>query len=74
MKTLKFQTNVKCGGCVATITPFLNQEKGIARWNVDLASPQRILAVETEEMKADQISEVMKAAGYQAELIDSENI
>lgn len=70
MKTLKFQTNVKCGGCVATITPFLNQEKGIASWNVDLASPQRILAVETEELTSGEIVEVMKKAGYQASPIE----
>ncbi len=70
MKTLKFQTNVKCGGCVATITPFLNQEKGIANWNVDLASPQRILAVETEELTSGEIVEVMKKAGYLASPIE----
>ena len=70
MKTLKFQTNVKCGGCVATITPFLNQEKGIANWNVDLASPQRILAVETEELTSGEIVEVMKKAGYLANPIE----
>ena len=70
MKTLKFQTNVKCGGCVATITPFLNQEKGIANWNVDLATPQRILAVETEELTSGEIIEVMKKAGYQASPIE----
>lgn len=70
MKTLKFQTNVKCGGCVATITPFLNQEKGIANWNVDLASPQRILAVETEELNSGEIVEVMKKAGYVANPIE----
>ena len=70
MKTLKFQTNVKCGGCVATITPFLNQEKGIASWNVDLASPQRILAVETDELSSGEIVEVMKKAGYQASPIE----
>ena len=70
MKTLKFQTNVKCGGCVATITPFLNQEKGIANWNVDLISPQRILAIETEELSSGAIVEVLKKAGYVANPIE----
>ena len=70
MKTLKFQTNVKCGGCVATITPFLNQEKGIVNWNVDLASPQRILAVDTDELTSGEIVEVMKKAGYVASPIE----
>ncbi len=72
MKTLKFKTNVKCGGCVATITPFLNSEKGIARWSVDTASPQRILTVETAGLSAGEVVEILKKAGYQAELIASD--
>ncbi len=72
MKTLKFKTNVKCGGCVATITPFLNQEKGIANWNVDLTDPMRILTVKTEQISAEEITAVLKTAGYQAELISAE--
>jgi hypothetical protein len=27
MKTLKFKTNINCGGCLAKVTPFLNEEK-----------------------------------------------
>lgn len=69
MKTFKFQTNVKCGGCIATVTPFLNQEKGIAKWEVDLSSPQRIMTVETEELDSDDIVAVMQKAGYVANLL-----
>ncbi len=70
MRTLKFQTNVKCGGCIATVTPFLNQEKGITKWSVDLSSPQRIMTIETEELSSDEIVEIMKKAGYQASPIE----
>ncbi len=69
MKTLKFQTNVKCGGCVATITPHLNQEQGILNWNVDTTNPQRILTVETEMLSSEEIVALMNKAGYQAEPI-----
>ncbi len=69
MKTLKFKTNIKCGGCVATITPFLNNEKGVARWSVDTTSPQKILTVETAGLSAGEIVGILKKAGYQAELL-----
>ena len=69
MNTLKFRTNVKCGGCIATVTPHLNKLKGIVSWNVDTADPLRILTVETEEISAETIVLVMKNAGYQADLI-----
>ncbi len=72
MNTLKFKTNVKCGGCIATVTPHLNQLKGIISWNVDTIDPLKIMTVETEEISAEEITSVMKTAGYQAELILSE--
>jgi len=72
MNTLKFKTNVNCGGCIATVTPHLNQVKGIIRWKVDTSTPLKILTVETEGLNPDEITATMKIAGYQAELIQSE--
>ena len=72
MYTLKFKTNIKCGGCIATVTPYLNQVKGIISWNVDTIDPKKIITVETEGISAEEITSVMRTAGYQAELIISE--
>ena len=69
MEILKFKTNVKCGGCIATVTPHLNQVKGIISWNVDTIDPLKIMTVETVGVSAEEITSVMKTAGYQAELI-----
>ena len=69
MEILKFKTNVKCGGCIASVTPHLNQVKGIISWNVDTIDPLKIMTVETEGVSAEEITSVMKTAGYQAELI-----
>jgi copper chaperone len=69
METLKFKTNVKCGGCIATVTPFLNQVKGIISWNVDTSDMLKIMTIEAEGISSEEITAVMKTAGYQAELI-----
>jgi copper chaperone len=69
MNTLKFKTTIKCGGCIATVTPFLNKIEGIANWSVDTNSPDKILTVETETVNADEIANTLKTAGYQANLI-----
>ena len=69
METLKFKTNVNCGGCVATVTPHLNQIKGIGKWNVDTSNPLKILTVEDSELLPDVIIEKLKEAGYKADLI-----
>lgn len=72
METLKFKTNVNCGGCIATVTPHLNQVKGILKWSVDTANPMKILTVETSELDPDVIVETLKSAGYKADLMASE--
>lgn len=68
METLKFKTNIKCGGCIATVTPFLNADKNIENWQVDLESASRILTVHTDH-SAEEIAELVKKAGYRAEEI-----
>ena len=69
METFKFKTNVKCGGCIATVTPFLNKIEGISKCSVDTNSPDKILSVETENISPEEIRKTLKGAGYQANLI-----
>lgn len=69
MTTLKFKTNINCGGCIAKVTPFMNANKDIVRrWQVDTTSPDRILSVETEG-NAGEVIEIVEKAGFQATVI-----
>ncbi len=68
METLKFKTNIKCGGCIATVTPFLNADTNIKNWQVDLESPDRTLTVTTNE-SAEEVTSLVKKAGYIAQEI-----
>jgi copper chaperone len=65
MEILKFKTNIKCGSCIAAVTPFLTAENGIEKWAVDLQSPDRVLSIETNKAP-EEIAEVVKKAGYLA--------
>ena len=69
MKTLKFKTNIKCDGCISTITPFLNGAKGIEKWAVDVTVPEKILSVTTDNLSAEYIEMILQKAGYKAEEI-----
>ncbi|MEO8794987.1 MAG: hypothetical protein ABI390_05935 [Daejeonella sp.] len=62
----KFKTSIKCGGCVAAVTPFLNKEERIENWEVDTANPDKILTVNAENISADEIMATINEAGYQA--------
>lgn len=76
METLKFKTNINCSGCVAKVTPFLNEGNKIAHWNVDTTNPDKILIVETSVLSSDEIEERIIRSGYKIARIwkSSENI
>ena len=68
MEPLKFKTTIKCSGCVANVTPFLNDALGKDSWQVDYNNPSKILTVVGEEDKGKVIDAVEKA-GYKAEAL-----
>lgn len=70
MEKLKFKTNIKCSGCVAAVTPFLNRTVGENNWQVDVQNPDKVLTVGKEPDVTDQtVIEAVQAAGYKAESI-----
>ncbi|KHJ36808.1 copper chaperone [Pedobacter glucosidilyticus] len=69
METIKFKTNIKCGGCIATVTPALNSLKGLNKWEVDTANADKILTVEAEGIGAQEIADTVKKAGFTAEQV-----
>jgi copper chaperone CopZ len=66
METGKFKTSIKCSGCVAKVTPFLNTSLGEDNWKVDINDPSKILTVVNEKDRAKVILAVERA-GYKAE-------
>ncbi|THH39665.1 heavy-metal-associated domain-containing protein [Neolewinella litorea] len=71
MQTLKFKTNINCGGCVRGVTPSLNENAHIHHWQVDLDSDDRILTVEADDkITAQEVSAVVADAGFNAQPIN----
>lgn len=62
MNTFKYKTNMKCDGCVATVTPHLNKLEQTS-WQVDLKNPDRVLTVETNK-PSSEIENAVKEAGF----------
>lgn len=69
MNTLKFKTNINCSGCLSQVTPFLNDERNIVKWNVNLESDDRILTVETSELTEEEVKKTVQKAGFKAEVL-----
>ena len=71
MKTLKFKTNINCGGCVSKVTPFLNKQEGVESWEVDTVNPDKILTVESNGASEEDVKTTLQRIGFKAESVNS---
>ena len=68
MEKLQFKTNIKCGGCIATVTPFLNGNEEITNWQVDTANADKVLTVEGN-VTPEEVMSTLEKAGFKGEPI-----
>ena len=61
---LSFATNINCGSCVRSVTPFLDELAGVTLWRVDVEDDRKVLTVEGTASR-EQIMEVVAGAGYE---------
>ncbi|MFK5879824.1 MAG: heavy-metal-associated domain-containing protein [Flavobacteriaceae bacterium] len=67
MKIVKFKTNINCGGCIKSVTPFLNELDNIDGWKVDTENPDKILEIELEDDNKVIVVDAIKKAGFEIE-------
>lgn len=67
MKTVKFKTNINCGGCINSVTPFLNDLDNVDAWKVDTENPDKILEVTLDDQNEKTVEEAVKKAGFEIE-------
>ncbi|MDX1667488.1 MAG: heavy-metal-associated domain-containing protein [Saprospiraceae bacterium] len=70
MKKIKFKTNINCGGCVRSVSGFLNEVEGISKWEVDTDNPDKTLTVEGREFQEKSVVEAVEEAGFVIEPIE----
>jgi copper chaperone len=68
METIKFKTTIKCSGCVAKATPFLDEALGKDNWEVDTNNPSKVLTVAGEKDQT-KIIQAIEKAGFKAEAL-----
>lgn len=64
---MTFKTNINCSGCVAQVTPSLDNAEGICHWDVDTNSPDKILTVHSEGITEEEVIASVKKAGFNIE-------
>lgn len=68
MDKLKYKTNINCGGCIKTVTPYLDAIKGI-NWSVETANKKKILTVTGDNIESEIVIGKVKEAGFEIEKI-----
>lgn len=69
IKTFTFKTNINCGGCIAKVTPFLDEAKGVSNWNVDTADKNKVLTVVSDGITESDVIDTVQKAGFKIETI-----
>ncbi len=64
MTTRYFETDLNCNKCVSKVTPFLNDDQGVAEWSVDINDPRKVLKVSGENVSPDHISTLVERSGF----------
>jgi hypothetical protein len=66
-----FSTTLTCGGCLQKVTPLLDSEPTINKWEADLNDPRKLLKFDLNAQgRPDAIAELISRAGFGAILID----
>ncbi len=66
MKKAKFETSLKCEGCVATLSEHMSQLDFVENWEVDLNSDKKVLTVQGESIDKEAVVKSVEDAGFTA--------
>lgn len=69
MHTYKFKTNINCGSCIKSVTPFLNEIDEVDDWKVDTENPDKILEVVLDEATPEVVLEAVAKAGFEIHVL-----
>ena len=70
MQVLVFKTNVRYKKHVSQLAGHLDRFPNINRWNFDLQDRDKILRIETHQMKPGVIEQTLAEAGYFCKELD----
>lgn len=60
---MKYDTSLKCEGCLNAVRKGLNDELGEGQWEVDLSGAVKTLAV-AETVAFEQLQDIFQKAGH----------
>ncbi len=65
MESYKFNSTIKCTGCLEAVKPHLDGVEEISQWQVDLQSPEKTLTVTGGRDIKEKVITAVKKAGFE---------
>ncbi len=65
METKTFRTNLNCGSCINSVTPFLDSDPEIKKWKVDIDDERKPLTVSGHHVDPIKVRELVSKAGFE---------
>ena len=59
----RYKTDLRCGACVAAIAPAFDAEPGVERWEADVTSPDKPVAV-VGDVSPERVAALLAGKGY----------
>ncbi|TNE27846.1 MAG: copper chaperone [Bacteroidetes bacterium] len=69
MNEFKFNTTIKCAGCIEKVKPSLDGLEGVESWEVDILNPKKPLTVKTGTATSEQVIRAVQEAGFEIERV-----
>jgi hypothetical protein len=60
----RYKTNLRCSGCVSSITPAFDAALGSKHWTADVDSPDKVLTVEGDDVTPERVGPLLGKTGY----------
>lgn len=67
MKKISYKSNINCSGCVARVSPVLNDLRSIKTWEVNTEDPDKLLTIESEDEVTDEVKSALRKVGFKIE-------
>ena len=67
MEVLVFKTNLRFSRDLSKINSVINSEKRIQRWNVDRDDIDKVLRIESNNLRPAEVIKLIETAGYHCE-------
>jgi copper chaperone CopZ len=68
MEAITLSTDLHCNSCVSKVKPILSDDPSIQHFNIDLDHPEKLVTIQGNSLKTEELISKFEHAGYHAQL------